>query len=666
MFETSDEPHAEVRESAGVRWILLGLWRRRTFLCLMAIVSLTAGGIAGLRFDTRTYSSDTSLLCDPQAFRAAWDRDPIPPPVLTSRVTSPDVLGAAAAHLGMPVATLEKAVTSNLDRDSGALHIVGTAHTPEAAQQIAQAVRSAFVESLHASLVEEKKRDLGRLRARYTRARRAVVTAGRDVQTFLLAHGTTVSDLTAGLPAGAIEQLQLAFTEAQAETNAMQQQLEGVRASMAALRTRAREEQAAAQRAADDAAQERRADTLLAVLTDDRTRQTQAIALRQSEADLERARQLQHDGFISQQELERAREAFDRNRVLLADDPRHEVWRSTKTRLSARSASAPPIASASESLLTQLQTQEQTLRLQLEALQRRSASLRLQLTEAVTRRTRLPALQRRYDEVAHVLSQAQLERSEAQARLSRATQAAAFGAAELPGVSLLSDAELPRTPGKSRGMLIGLAVAGGGLVLSLVLVMLAELRDGRLRAPSQLPSQLSVPVLGTVPRLSRRTLMADLRDARGLDFTTMARRLREQVPDRGARILLLSPGHAEGKSLVACGIAGVLRRQGEKVLVLDVMGPVRDDSCAAPGPLLSEATRRYDVILLEGTALDEKHLDQMSATVDAVILVLENDVHPLAQLRHLVDGLQRRDAPLVGGIVTKVDPIYLLLERLAA
>lgn len=665
-----DAPVAPPEPSPAVesRLLLLGIWRRRVFICVMVVISLLLGYVASKQLEGGTYVSETRLLSDPQAFRAAWDRDAISPSLLAARVTSPAVLQATARTLDLPQAAVEKGSSANADRDTGVLRIEGRAKQPLEAQRVSRALTAAFVADLKTSLVNEKKREIAHLRQVYTQANAEVVAASRDVQAFLLVNGVSASDMTLGQTSGPVEQLRLACTEAEAEANALLRQQEGLQASMRDLRARAREERAAARATADDGASERRSARLLALVQDDRARQTNEIALRQSEVELRRAQALFREGFISRQELERSREVYEKNRAMLSDDARYQEWKRTSAKLAAASvAPNAPQPSPSEGLLAQMLTQEQTLRLQIEAARRRATNLRLQYVQAVELRARLPRLQAQYDAVAHVLTQRQFQRNEAQTRLARAEAAVASDGPGLPGVTLLSDADLPTAPLRSRGKLIWVLVTGGVLLMSLVLVVLADWRDRRLKAPSQLPALLSVPILGTIPRLSPRALAADPRDAGNVDFRAMARRLREQVPTPGARVLLISPGRAEGKSLVVDAMARELRRRGESVLVIDAAAHLRDDpSSTRLGTLLREASRGHDLTIIEGVALDEAHTALMAANVDAVVLVLENHIHQIDTIRRLVDDLGRHNAPLVGGIVTKVDPFYLALENLPA
>ena len=667
MFELSAENSPQSALTLDGRQVVLGLWRRRRLLCLLFVVSILVGVLASRRLSADVWTSETTLLYDMQAFRTAWDRDPLPPALLASRVTSPAVTAAAARALGMSTEGVAQAASADVDRDSSVLRIRAQSRHPQDAQTMCRALRSAFESDLRASLVAEKKNDISRLRDVYEHANEAVRAAADDVQAFLLANRVNAADMTLGPPSGAVEQMRLVYSETRAETDALQRQREGLQATIRALHARAAEEVTAARAAAQDTRSERRTTRLLAVVQDERGRQANEIALRQSEVEMRRARDLFKEGYLSRQELERACEAYQRNRASLADNGHYQDWRRMSARLIAPSPTtdgAAP-ASQSESLLTQLVHQDQTLALQISALQRRTASLRLQYLQALGVQQRLPHLQRQYDEVAHVLALRQAERTEAHARLARAEDVAVSDATTTPGLALVSDANLPAMPTRSRRKLIGLLMAGGGLLASLAFVMITDLRDRRLKSPSQLSTHLSLPVLGTIPRVPQKALASRRHDALGADFAAMARRLREQVPGRGARVLLISPGPSEGKSLVAAGLAHELSQQGERVVVLDAATSSRRDASRAHlDATLSAAARENDIVLIEGVALDETNAARLAASVDAVVLVIENHIHQIDTLRHLVDALQRQETPLVGGIVTKVDPLPLALESL--
>lgn len=146
--------------------------------------------------------------------------------------------------------------------------------------------------------------------------------------------------------------------------------------------------------------------------------------------------------------------------------------------------------------------------------------------------------------------------------------------AESPNaLSIFEPATVPQWPVSSKTKLI-IAVAGAaGLGLALGAIFLIEYLDTSLRwEGDDVQSFLELPVLGTVPRVSRkRTLLSSnplSPVAEGI--RTMRANVFLLQPDHPFRTLLLtSPGASEGKSFILANLALVLASAGNRVIAVD-------------------------------------------------------------------------------------------------
>jgi polysaccharide biosynthesis transport protein len=255
-------------------------------------------------------------------------------------------------------------------------------------------------------------------------------------------------------------------------------------------------------------------------------------------------------------------------------------------------------------------------------------------------------------------------------------------------------------------------IAGGalfGLGTGLLITLLGALLDRRLRSPRDIEEGLQLPVLSTIPLVSRRQrrkvpigrLFADLPTA---PFAEAIRTLRTHVLLSGAGdapglVLVTSAGRGEGKTTVAMGLALAFGKLG-KALLIDadlrhataaaslgvptaapgladlVAGTADEGACIQsvaganievlpPGaaladpleifssPRFAETLHRlrqsYSHIVIESAAADATSDALMLSTVsDAVVLVIRADATALPQAQTAVKHLRRVGAPLIG------------------
>jgi len=131
----------------------------------------------------------------------------------------------------------------------------------------------------------------------------------------------------------------------------------------------------------------------------------------------------------------------------------------------------------------------------------------------------------------------------------------------------------PVSPGPGRNGALGL---GGGLALGLALANLLDRTDDRLRRKEDLEAAVDLPVLGLLPRVSRRHLEAGAVGvvAAGSPSAEAYRTLRTnlQLLAIGRQIRCLqvtSPTSNEGKSTVATNLAASFAQAGQRVIIVD-------------------------------------------------------------------------------------------------
>jgi capsular exopolysaccharide synthesis family protein len=157
-----------------------------------------------------------------------------------------------------------------------------------------------------------------------------------------------------------------------------------------------------------------------------------------------------------------------------------------------------------------------------------------------------------------------------QTRLSEAQLAEASAS---PDVTVLDSAIAPLQPTKDTAPKLILGAVGGGIGLALVLAILLDRLDGRLRYPEQATDDLGLPIAGTVPRFPKGGVSQDSPDQM-FQLVESFRSLRMSVmqanPTQGAvSVAVSSPSPNEGKSLIAANLAMSFADAGLRTILVD-------------------------------------------------------------------------------------------------
>jgi len=168
------------------------------------------------------------------------------------------------------------------------------------------------------------------------------------------------------------------------------------------------------------------------------------------------------------------------------------------------------------------------------------------------------------------------------ALLQRYKEVGMAGGVKASNLSIVDRAEVPGgrfAPSLSRNLEAGALI---GLMLGVMLALVLEHLDDTLKTPEDVEQHLHLAVLGIIPRLSKQTPDAALKDPRS-SFSESYRSLRTALQfstDRGVpKILLItSPAANEGKSTTALTLARNFAQLGKRVLLIE--GDLRRPSLA--------------------------------------------------------------------------------------
>jgi polysaccharide biosynthesis transport protein len=149
------------------------------------------------------------------------------------------------------------------------------------------------------------------------------------------------------------------------------------------------------------------------------------------------------------------------------------------------------------------------------------------------------------------------------------------GALNISILEVARPEEIPVKPQKARILAMALVLglmAGGGLAMA------RDFMDHRLRSADEITAVLGVPVLGTVPSMSRRQSISQRGMVVHKETTSIAaesyRTIRTAiffgVPDGRAKVILVtSPMPGDGKTTLASNIAIAMSQADQKTLLID-------------------------------------------------------------------------------------------------
>jgi capsular exopolysaccharide synthesis family protein len=138
-----------------------------------------------------------------------------------------------------------------------------------------------------------------------------------------------------------------------------------------------------------------------------------------------------------------------------------------------------------------------------------------------------------------------------------------------------SPPELPSEPQKDRVLAVALLL---GLLLGGGIALIRDQLDQTIRSAEEIPGLLKLPILGTVPAMSRRqkiqergrSILLRPESPEAEAFRTVRTAVFFGAPREQARtILVTSPAPGDGKSTLVSNLAIAMARAGQKILILD-------------------------------------------------------------------------------------------------
>ena len=512
--------------------LLVSLSRRWPYLLAVIVVSCILGFVLGNTFGTRSYSAGTLVKYNDQN-DFVGDTDGPSMTTFIRLVTIPTNLAEVRDRLKLnaSIEQLGRACGAYLQKGTKLMTIAATWDNPEMAANIANTLREVFFNSQRKIKKADMGQEMRELQDRLEKATAEYDKADKDLQAFKKANN--IIDLGAETK-NYVNQLSLLdrlYEAAQLQResfrmgNATFDQLGTLNLSSNLPRTTDMN---------DLAALDMRIQMITSNMQSEEAYRLKEAQLLQKERDVKMAEKQKTLGLISEMEYQKVLTAYENLKAQQVDTEKLKEYQAQ-------------LQKALDDRVRQINRSRNKLQAKLETLPEVSAEY---------------ASLERYLQF-HTNQKHKLEASllEAQRRYS----------SSMSDFSSLGEATPPIAPSEENHKTIMVAVAFMGSLLGFVVIFAIELLNIKIKSGAEIPLKLSLPLLGALPKLGRGETIFPGRGETELieDFRIMARRIRQFVPKRGARILLVSATHGEGTSQVLANLGLCYGRQDERVLLVD-------------------------------------------------------------------------------------------------
>lgn len=159
------------------------------------------------------------------------------------------------------------------------------------------------------------------------------------------------------------------------------------------------------------------------------------------------------------------------------------------------------------------------------------------------------------------------------ALLQRYKEIGVAGGVGANNISVVDGAELPLAPSWPKMFIILALAVAGGTVLGFGVALLQEQLDRAISDPQQIPSELGIPLLGTIPKLDGDDVSEALRDRKSVlteAYNSMRMTLSLSTSSGFPRVLAVTSTRAsEGKTTTSYALATLIARSSNRVLIID-------------------------------------------------------------------------------------------------
>lgn len=691
--------------------LLRGVWRRRRLLLTCLGISIALGLVGGWLLGSQTYEADTVLI-----FESALGDEMGSNRGVQSRMralrTSLDMVKLKA---NLEEVRKRLALKTSLDQIGQAASVTVPANTslmtirvswnsPKGAADIANTLREVFLESVEKVRAERIKKvmDFEKVSEEVSSRLQQADTAFKD---FTTREKIVDLDKQTQWYLQELTSTEQLLRDAEFEKKKLDLQLEHFDSIINDLKKKASEEQVASQATESLGEINIRFRRLRDAIHDDRAHRAGVADLSQKELEYNKAKRLYERDLIPRIQYERAKAEYERTKALTVDTEQIKKWKAEIKKLDKVVIPSKGTSSTSAKMLQEMMLKSFEIQLQHVAAEEKVQHLKEARKSSSEKLASLNEQQREYIALQRKVEALETEKKTVEELVAQTRRAES----QSPQFSLVSEAQVPEKPLRSTVPLLIVAITGFGIFSTVVVVLGLELADTTIKSQPELALKLDRPVLGAIAKMDQSGhLPAE-------PFKIICRHIRNRLPKKGARILVVSGQPGEGKTTLARNLAQSFGRQEERVLLVDAQvskdssgqsfGDLVDpddseirglgeylsfevdspDEIIYPTELagveclphvgqavimellgsnrmkdlLDQLSNRYSLILIESqSVLSHADTEMVAQYVDAAILVVRAQWSKMGALRETLRRLEAVNVPILGLVLNGVDQLY--------
>ena len=329
-------------------------------------------------------------------------------------------------------------------------------------------------------------------------------------------------------------------------------------------------------------------------------------------------------GAVPRLQYEEARGEYEAARALAVEGKQMQEWRAEIKKLdNVILPASGGLETASGPLLRKMMVKSFDLRLENTSLSDKFEIYEQALQKVRTRLARLPALRKEHSVLEREITSSEARRRDLQDKLAAARDLAQL---ESPAFSVVAEATAPKKPLRSnRRMVFAAASVGGSFLIALAIALLCLL-DRTIKSPAEVELHLGAPVLAEANTSHLEVPLEGVEDDHA--FLFLARRVRHELGEIGARLLVVGIADGTDGRLCAVRLARALHDADERVLMIEGRFPNGE-----PHPLLGSDQRGRtgfgDLVMNSSTSVSD-HLVE----VRPGLMVLPAGTTPVAPARY--------------------------------
>lgn len=573
--ETIQKPE-EGEEGLGFdpKALVLGLLLWYKYIIVLCLFSCLAGVVAGLVFGTQKFDAETVLQYKKVGPAPTSGETTF---ILTQMnlVKLESNLEELRRRLSLPVAVsvLGSSIDVRIQKNTTLLNIGVTWTDPETAARIANTIRDVFLEQGRRTRKTEAQKSLDTSEGRLVEVRAKLVTAEQKLASFTQENNVVDLDKEAQWYLEQLTSLDMLVQQAKVEKQTIDLQVANLDRIISELNARVAAEKKNAASVDNLGDLNIKVERLRDAIHQDKQYRAGIAELNQSQQEYEKAKLLFQKRLIAAADVEKAKNAYERQKALTIDTEQTKAWKAEVERLNKQVIPQKGAEGPSGPLLREMMLKSFSLSLEEVGVSDKVKSMEEARQKAKEKLNSLPRLQREFAFLTREVSALESEKKTIEENAAQIRQLVESNEYDF---TVISDARPSPMPVKSTRKLLAAGTAGFMFGIGMMLILLLEITDTSIRSGHDLTAKLGIPVLTVLPHdTSGRDLFPGEADSPFMErFRILAHRVRAAVPKPGAIILVVSARHGEGRTLVASSIAACLGRMDERVLVLDAQ--VRD------------------------------------------------------------------------------------------